>query len=208
MFKSVKKLIINKLSSYFELKRKNIVNAENPLGIDFGEKSFIESPKMLTGCSNIKIGDFSSIGHSAWISALDSYLDQNFSPQIIIGNNVRIGNYACITGINEIIIEDGCLISEYFYASDHFHGYDPLTGLSPKDQPLFSKGKIIIGKNSFLGYRVSVLPSVSIGQNCVVGAHSVVTKTFPDYCMIAGVPARIIKTFNFELNQWCDVNDK
>ena len=170
-----------------------------------GSNSFIEDSKPIVGAEYTKIGNNTSIGHSSWIAAFDKYLNQKFSPTIIIGNNVRIGNYACITAIDEICIEDGCLFSEYIYISDHYHGVDPSTNLSPKDQPLFSKGKVKIGKNTFLGYRVTVMSGVTLGKNCVVGAHSVVNKSFPDYSMIAGSPAKLIKTFNFDKNDWIDV---
>ena len=169
-----------------------------------GSNSSIENPKVISGAENISIGSNTSIGHSSWIAAFNSYLNQNFSPNIIIKNNVRIGNYACITAIDEIVIEDGCLFSEYVYISDHYHGVDPSTNLSPKDQPLFSKGKVFIGKNTFVGYRVTILSGVTLGRNCVIGSHSVVNKSFPDYSMIAGSPAKVIKTFNFEKNDWID----
>ena len=64
------------------------------------------------------------------------------NPKIIIGNNVRIGNYACITAVDEIVIENGCLFSEYIYISDHYHGFDPALNISPAKQPLSSKGKV------------------------------------------------------------------
>ena len=59
---------------------------------------------------------------------------------------------------------------------------------------IFKYGRIIIGENSFLGYGCTVLPGVTIGKNCVIGAGSVVTKDVPDDMVVAGVPAKIICT--------------
>lgn len=201
MIKYLKHRLINFLSGYFEkIKIINSIPFQN-----IGINSNIETPKQITGAENIKIGDFTTIGHSAWFGAFSQYLNQNFTPKIIIGNNVRIGNYACITSIDEIVIDDGCLFSEYVYISDHYHGANPTIGLSPKDQPLFTKGPVHIGQNSFIGYRVTILSGVTLGKNCIIGAHSVVNKSFPDYSMIAGSPAKLIKIFNFEKNDWVNV---
>jgi len=53
--------------------------------------------------------------------------------------------------------------------------------------------KVIIGKNCWLGNSVTILPGVTLGDNVTVGANSVVTKSFPNNVVIAGVPAKIIK---------------
>lgn len=202
MIEYVKKRLLRYLSNHFQ----KIENTKKiSYHLQLGENSSLEEPKSISGENYIHIGNNTSIGHSAWIAAFDEYLDQSFSPNITIKDNVRIGNYACITAIDEITIADGCLFSEYVYISDHYHGTDPTTNLSPKDQPLFSKGKVYIGKNTFLGYRVTILSGVTLGQNCVVGSHSVVNKSFPDYSMIAGSPAKLIKIFNFEKNEWINV---
>jgi acetyltransferase-like isoleucine patch superfamily enzyme len=204
--KRFKNVIIYYLSKYFEpIEKQRYVN-KNPYGISVGQESYFEKPMQVNGGQYITIMNNSSIGHNAWLGAFDNYLTQKYSPIINIGNNVRIGNYACITAIDEIIIDDGCLFSEYLYISDHAHGFDPSLVVIPAKQPLFTKGKIYIGKNCFIGYRVSILSGVSLGKNCVVGAHSVVNKSFPDYSMIAGVPARLIKNYSFEKKCWIDVN--
>lgn len=201
----IKKIFINKLSQYFEPKITEVYYGRNPFKIEVGNNSFFEKPKIVHGGQFIKLGHDSSIGHSSWLGAYDLYINQSFNPQILLGNNVRIGNYVCITCIDEISICDGCLLSDYVYISDHYHGFDPMTKLSPAKQPLFSKGKIKIGENTFIGYRVTILSGVSLGKNCVVGAHSVVTKSFPDYSMIAGAPAKIIKKYSLEENNWIEV---
>lgn len=181
---------------------------DNPFGIVMGNDTFMKKPKEVNGGHYISIENNTSIGHSAWLGAYDNYLSQNFTPHINIGKNVHIGNYACITAIDEIQIEDGCLFSEYVYISDHYHGIDPSLEIEPAKQPLFSKGKVFIGKNTFIGYRVTILSGVSLGRNCIVGAHSVVNKSFPDYSMIAGIPAKLIKKYSFENRCWVDVNKK
>ena len=50
-----------------------------------------------------------------------------------------------------------------------------------------------IGKNCFIGGRALIMPGVTIGDNCVVGAGSVVTKDVPDRCLVAGNPARVLR---------------
>ncbi|TDD98395.1 acyltransferase [Flavobacterium cellulosilyticum] len=204
MMNFIKRKVVNYLYNFFLKIEPKYYNKNNSLGIIIGLNSFIEKPKKIDGAEFIEMKDNSSIGHSSWLGAFDKYINQTFTPKIMILNNVRIGNYACITAIDEILIKDGCLISEYVYISDHYHGFDPALNKSPKDQPLFSKGKVEIGENTFIGYRATILSGVKLGMNCVIGSHSVVTKSFPDYSMIAGSPARLIKTYDFENSYWKD----
>ncbi|WP_289818532.1 DapH/DapD/GlmU-related protein, partial [uncultured Duncaniella sp.] len=58
-----------------------------------------------------------------------------------------------------------------------------------------------IGEGSWLGVGVSVL-GANIGRHCVIGANAVVTKDIPDYCVAAGIPARIIKRYDFDSREW------
>ena len=52
---------------------------------------------------------------------------------------------------------------------------------------------VTIGDNVWLGGNVTILPGVTIGDNCVIGAGSVVTKDIPDGCVAAGNPANVKK---------------
>ena len=87
------------------------------------------------------------------------------------------------------------------YITDHVHGFNPEGGLV-REQPLVCKGDVIVGAHSFIGYRVSILSGVHLGKHCVVGANSVVTRSFPDYSMIAGIPARLLKRYSLETHTW------
>ena len=172
-------------------------------GIDTKEGSIIGAKCKILGDA-IAIGRNSTIGTNSWVQTIQKYHIFDYSGKITIGNGVNIGGHACITAANEIVIGDNCLFSEYVYITDHFHGYDPEGGRLI-EQKLSSKGSTIIGENSFLGFRVTVLSGVNLGRNCVVGSHSVVTSSFPDYSMIAGVPARLIKKYDKNIKQWIEV---
>jgi acetyltransferase-like isoleucine patch superfamily enzyme len=68
---------------------------------------------------------------------------------------------------------------------------DPAAGLIMA-QPLTGIRPVEIGAGTFLGYRAMVLPGVTLGEHCVVGAGAVVTKSFPAGTRLVGVPARPI----------------
>jgi acetyltransferase-like isoleucine patch superfamily enzyme len=176
----------------------NAVN--NPNNISFEMNAGIGYPFIIGNGKLIKLGKNSYVGRQAW---LEIYGEKG---EIVIEEEVRIGNFACITAIDSVKIGRGTLISEYFYASDHTHGFDPESKLVPAQQPINSKGGVEIGENCFIGYRVSILPGVKLGKRCVVGAHSVVTRSFPDCTMIAGVPAKAIKKYSFEKKSWENCN--
>lgn len=55
-------------------------------------------------------------------------------------------------------------------------------------------GKIYVGEHTFVGARVIIMPGVTIGKRCVIGAGSVVTRDIPDNCVAVGVPAKVIST--------------
>ncbi len=63
------------------------------------------------------------------------------------------------------------------------------------------KGVPVIGSNSFIYNGARVLGPVTIGENCIVGANAVVLDDVPDNCIVAGVPARIIKK-NIDVSQY------
>ncbi len=58
---------------------------------------------------------------------------------------------------------------------------------------IYAYGKVTIKKNAWIGMNVTICPGVTIGEYAVVGAGAVVTKDVPDYAVVAGVPAKVIK---------------
>lgn len=66
-------------------------------------------------------------------------------------------------------------------------------------------GGSVIGDNCYIGLGVKIVKPVKIGNNVVIGANAVVNKDIPDDCMVAGMPAKIIKKYNHEIKAWARV---
>jgi len=162
---------------------------------DSSQTALIRCPMYLTGGRYIKIGMGFNCDQRLRLDAFDSYLGEKFAPQIIIGDNVSIQKDCHIGAINKVILGNNVLIASKVYISDHSHGKVGVDELDcpPSNRKLYSKGPVVIGNNVWIGEGAVILPNVIIGDNCIVGANSVVTKTFPDNCVIGGNPARIIR---------------
>lgn len=172
-----------------------------PRGVAMGARSFILRPYSVKGRACIFIGPRTSFLRGTYIHAIQSYAGQTYRPAITIGADVYIGKDVYMTAIQGIEIGDGSVLSDGVYLTDEVHGTDPLAGPIMQQQ-LHSKGPISIGSHCFLGFRVAVLPGVTLGPHCVVGANSTVTRSFPAYSMVAGSPARLIKQYSEVEGQW------
>ena len=64
-----------------------------------------------------------------------------------------------------------------------------------------------IGKNVWLAEGVIVMPGVTIGDGCVIGAHSVVNCNIPAACIAVGSPARVVKRYDYEKKRWMKVSN-
>lgn len=161
-----------------------------------GRDCSIEKMRSLIGGKYISIGNNCSIGINSQLTAHESFRDSSYSPRIEIGNNVSLGDYIHVTAINSITICDGVLTGRWVTISDHSHGH-----VEPEEMPtapnyreLFSKGAVYVGKNVWIGDKASIMPGVTIGEGCIVGANTVVTKDVPPYSVVVGSPAKIVKT--------------
>lgn len=159
------------------------------------QSAFIRYPMYLTGGKYMSVGKGFNCDQRLRLDAFDFFLGEKFAPQLTIGENVSIQKDCHIGAINKIVIGNNVLIASKVYISDHSHGKVSKEELefSPACRKLYSKGPIFIGNNVWIGEGVAILPNVSLGDNCIVGANSVVTKSFPENCVIGGNPARIIK---------------
>ena len=112
-----------------------------------------------------------------------------------IGKNVRFTGKHISFGSEPYLVEIGDNVT--ITADVLFETHDGGAGLFRKEHPGINIfGKIKVGNNVFIGHRVIIMPNVNIGNNVVIGAGSVVTKDVPSNVVVAGVPARIIRSID------------
>ncbi len=153
----------------------------------------------------ILIGDGSFIHNHATFIVAD-----NQDARISIGKGTYIGRYINLHTNSKIVIGDNCVLSDYIYISTLSHGLEPDAGRI-LDQEDYDKGEVTLGENVFIGFGSMIMPNISLGNWCVVGAGSVVTKSFPEFCMIAGNPAKLVKVYDRERKKWMrpsEINQK
>ncbi|MGL1890234.1 MAG: acyltransferase [Spirochaetaceae bacterium] len=116
--------------------------------------------------------------------------------KISIGDNVSINRgtelYTSLNINCNIIIKDNVVISPNvkFYGAGHDYKYLDIPDTA---------GNIIIEKDVWICANSIILQGITIGEGCVISANSVVTKDFPPYSIVAGIPAKIIKSRNISI---------
>ncbi len=111
----------------------------------------------------------------------------NFGKFINIGKNVFINHGCSFLDLGGITIEDDVLIGPNVQLITENHP------IKPAERKSLVLDSILIKKNAWIGGGSIILPGVTVGENSVVAAGSVVTKNVPDNVVVAGVPARLIK---------------
>lgn len=125
----------------------------------------------------------------------------NDKAQLIIGNRVQLGKYNDFGCSNKIVIEDDVITAPFVHITDRDHTYEDIT-IPIMSQTANSKGPVVVRKGSWIGFGAQIMSGVTIGLHSVVAAGSIVTKDVPNYSVVAGNPAKVIKRYNFETQQW------
>ncbi|WNJ19310.1 DapH/DapD/GlmU-related protein [Pontibacter sp. G13] len=161
---------------------------------------------------NMQIGRYVNIHEGAYLSALGKYplvigdhvnigaysrlvISQTFhdlGAYIRIGDRVGLGDFAHLGGAGGLEIGADCIIGAYLSCHPENHVF------SDPEVPIRLQGHtrkgIKIGRNCWIGAKVTILDGVEIGDNCVLAAGAVITKSMPANSVIGGVPAKVLKT--------------
>lgn len=166
----------------------------------FGNKVKLHRPKRLRGLSKVSLHDGVCVRDNAWIEVDARFEDA----EIVIGANTYIGDDIHIYAVNKIEIGKSVLIANRVYISDNIHCYEDCS-MPILDQEVLFKNSVKIGDGAWLGENVCVI-GASIGKNSIVGANSVVVSDVPSYCVVAGVPAKMIKYYDEQVGGWIKCN--
>lgn len=159
--------------------------------IEIGKFAKIEEYARLSGLGKGKLILGNNVGIGAFSRIIISTSLNNLGSHITIGNNVGIGEFAYLGGGGGLEIGDDCIIGQYLSCHPENHNYADIQMLI-RLQGVSRQG-IVIGKNCWIGSKVTILDGVNIGDNCVIAAGAVVTKSMPANSVIGGVPAKVIK---------------
>ncbi|OHX64242.1 acyltransferase [Flammeovirga pacifica] len=157
----------------------------------------------------------------AWSSVIRNGSRKDIFPfnKFEVGNKTIIESFAtvnnavgdvvigegCVIGIGDtligpVTIEDKVILAQNIVMSGLNHNYEDVS------KPIVDQGvsvaPILIKSNSWIGANSTIVAGVTIGKHCIIGGGSVVTKSIPDYHIAIGNPARLVKKYNFETQQW------
>jgi acetyltransferase-like isoleucine patch superfamily enzyme len=133
--------------------------------------------------ATLRIGRWAWIGHSCKIRVHEG--------EVSIGAKTVIGQECTISAYQRVSIGRECIIADRVMLIDFDHG------VTEVERPVRLQGiykrDVHVGNNVWIGYGACILRGVSLGDNSIVGTSAVVTRSFPENAVIAGVPARVLR---------------
>ena len=182
-----------------QVQRAGMITAETPAGrafAAFGQGTMIAFPPgVVYGEPWIEIGRDTMVAERVTLCAgmVPGQDLAMFAPVLRVGNRCVIGRGSHIVAHYSIEIGDDVFTGPYVYITDQNHGYDDPELPIGRQWP--SNTAVSIGSGSWLGAGAIVLPGARIGRNVVVAAGSVVRGVVPDRCVVAGVPAKVVREY-------------
>lgn len=170
--------------------------------IFYNKARLIRRPVFIRGKSSLDFGPGLTTGHGCRFD-----LPGIGEKTLLIGKNCELGDMVHIVAHERVQIGDDCLFASKIFISDTEHGNYSGSGLQsgletpPRARKLITK-PVKIGNRVWLGENVCILSGVKLGDGCIIGANSVVTRDIPPGTIAVGIPAKVIKTWDESLKCW------
>jgi len=166
----------------------------------FGLPSYIGKPLFIENFKRIFIGKRVRIFPGSRMEVIGK------DASIIFDENIAVGQNFHITSAAELFIGKNTTILGSVMITNIDHDYQEIS------KPIWEQKLIIketrIGENCFIGYGAIIQAGTVLGKQCIVGANAVVRGNFPDYSVIVGVPAKIVKRYDVKSQEWKKTNNK
>jgi acetyltransferase-like isoleucine patch superfamily enzyme len=170
-------------------------------------------PRTITHARHMRIGRDVKLGPNSVLKCQTSYpggwmrdpegrhVSQSFEPTLTIGDRVTATSALQVVVFRSVTIEDDVMFAANVYVADGGHAFDRVD-LPYKYQGISEPAPVVVGRGSWIGQNVVIAPGVTIGEMVVVGANSVVTRDVPPRTVVAGVPARVVRSWDAERGAW------
>lgn len=157
------------------------------LGLRAGIRNRMEAVRCRR-LSQIQIGDRNSFSEGCWLWPSEA---QTNVAEIRIGSENYFNRGVMLDACGLIEIGNENMFGPDVYITDANHSF--AAGAGPRTAPM-SIGHVKIGNRCWIGAKAVILRDVELGDGCIVGAGAVVTKSFPAGSVLAGVPARVLRS--------------
>ena len=173
---------------------------------NIGFKSILFKPIKLINPKGIFIGNFVQIFKNNRIELIYKWNEQKFQPKVMIGSYSTFEQNLHLTCAESILIGNYVTIMADVLITDIHHSYLEINKPFYKQNLLVKK--VVIGDFSVIGMGVKILPGTVLGENCIVGANSVLNSVYKPYSLIVGSPGKVIKRYDLSKNIWRKVNSE
>lgn len=164
-----------------------------------GQRNNIKTP-VYWNPNFIEISSNCSIGYHCRLEAVRSWGEKKYQPSLVIGDNVSMEQSCHITFAGDMNIANGTTISYGVMIMDIDHNYQDIEVDIIKQNILVKPTEV--GENCFIGAGAKIQAGTKLGRQCIVGANAVIRGDFPDYCVIVGIPGKVIKRYNKDSERW------
>lgn len=167
-----------------------------PFFLHYGNFCYMGKPVLISGRDKVSIGNKVRIQPGLRLEVFAN-------GTVEIKENTSIGqNFHC-TSAGRLVIGKNVTILGNTFVTNIDHEYKKID-VHIMEQPMIVKDTII-GDNCFIGYGAAIQAGTKLGKQCIVGTNAVVRGEFPDYCVIVGIPAKIIKIYDPQKNEWISI---
>ena len=170
----------------------------------YGKDVYIESGVVINRPRFVHVGNHVRIKRN---TSINLHPRDKKSKEILLflGDHVIISEGCFISACNRLVIEENVGVSPNVMIIDNSRVLGNV-GLPSKEQDL-KIGYVHIGADSWIAYGACILPNVTIGKHCIIGALSVVNKDIPPYSLAVGSPAKVVKRYDFDRGEWVKVSE-
>jgi acetyltransferase-like isoleucine patch superfamily enzyme len=137
----------------------------------------------------LRIGANTLLEPGVWITA-------PAPARVLIGSGTFLNRGVMVAAMELVEIGDHCMFANGCFITDADHRFDD-PGRPVPWQGFHSRGPTRVGDNVWCGANVVITSGVTVGERCVIGANSVVTRDLPPYSIAAGAPARVIRQITY-----------